>query len=264
MKDQWDRISRENAFFGVLSREGYENAETVDVAKFWKTGRGHVESFMTLLEFSNTKAMKMLEIGCGLGRMTHQFSKLFEKVYAVDVSQVMLKKAQGFWGHLPNVDWILGDGQSLKPIASESVDFVFSFWVFQHIPDSDAVLHYINESERVLKKDGTALLQFRVMAPSLSLARLKYFIFTRWPKPAAKYLIRISDTITGHTGIKAKFAREYDAWRGSALRSSAIEAAAARCGLKVVGSENLGRQSAGTQSRYYIFRKLESRLTTLQ
>ena len=67
--------------------------------------------------------------------------------------------------------------------------------------------------------------------------------------------MRSPDTVTGQSGIKAKFAREYDAWRGSALRAPEIEAAAARSGFQIVGSESLGKQSAGTQSRYYIFRK---------
>ena len=96
MKDQWDRISKENAFFGVLSQQGFENPDTVDVRKFWRTGREHVESFMKLLGFADAKTLSMLEIGCGLGRMTHHFSTFFGKVHAVDVSQEMLKKAQSY------------------------------------------------------------------------------------------------------------------------------------------------------------------------
>jgi hypothetical protein len=82
MKDQWDRISAENAFFGVLSRRGYENPDAVDIELFWRTGREDVESFMKLLGFDNSNLLHMLEIGCGLGRMTHHFSSLFARVVA--------------------------------------------------------------------------------------------------------------------------------------------------------------------------------------
>ena len=255
MKDQWDRISAENAFFGVLSRGGYENAEAVDIKQFWKTGREDVDTFMKITDFDDSKSLRMLEIGCGLGRMTHHFGSLFGKVYAVDVSEDMLNKARGYWGHLDNVEWILGNGESLEPITRESVDFVFSIWVLQHIPDSNTVLNYVRESARILKRDGTALLQFRVMPPHSSLVALKYFIFTHWPSPVTKLLMRLWDAVNGRSGLRARFAREYEAWRGCALRTSAIEAVAAEAGLQVLGTESMGRQSPGTESRYYLFRK---------
>lgn len=255
MREQWDRISTENAFFGVLSRGDYENVENIDVEQFWETGRENVESFMKLLSFENSKSLHMLEIGCGLGRMTHHFSSLFGKVHAVDVSQEMLNKAKVYWGHLQNVEWMLGNGESLQPIAEESIDFVFSFWVLQHIPDPNAILNYIRESERILKKNGIALLQFRVMPPHSRLTALKYNIFTHWPTPATKALIWIWDVLHGNVGVRAKFAREYEAWRGCALSASTIEAAAAEAHLQIVSTERLGKQSPGTESRYYIFAK---------
>lgn len=257
MKEQWDRISRENAFFGVLSLNGYERVEDVNVEQFWETGRESVESFMKLLSFDNSKSCQMLEIGCGLGRMTHHFSNFFGSVYAVDVSQEMLNKAQSYWGHLNNIEWVLGNGESLKPIANESVDFVFSFLVLQHIPDPKAVINYIRETERVLKKNGIALLQFRVMPPHSGLTRIKYNIFAYCPAPITKALIWIWDAVHRNVGVRAKFAREYEAWRGCALRTSAIEAAAAETHLQIISTERLGTQSPGTESRYYIFGKTD-------
>ena len=258
MKEQWDRISLENAFFGVLSRNDYENVGNVDVQQFWRTGREHVESFMQLLGFEHSKSLHMLEVGCGLGRMTHHFSTLFEKVSAVDVSQEMLNKAKAYWGHLQNVEWMLGNGENLQPIASGSVDFVFSFWVLQHIPDSNVVLNYIRESERVLKPNGKALLQFRVMPSRFGLTALKYHIFIHWPTPATKALIWIWDAVKGNSGVRSKFAREYEAWRGCALGTSAIKAAADEMHFHILATDTLGRQGPGTESRYYIFRKAGS------
>ena len=206
MKEQWDRIGAENAFFGVLSLSQYEHVEDVDVGQFWESGRESVESFMKLLHFEDSKSLQMLEIGCGLGRMTHHFSSYFGRVYAVDVSQQMIEKAKSYWGHLQNVEWVLGSGENLQPIASESVDFVFSYLVLQHIPDPDAVLNYIRETERVLKHNGIALLQFRVMPPHSGLPWIKYKIFTYFPTPITKALIWVWDVAHGNTGLRAKFA----------------------------------------------------------
>lgn len=255
MGKQWDLISTENAFFGVLSQEMCENPDAVDVENFFKTGREHVESFMKLLDFEDTKSLHMLEIGCGLGRMTHHFSRLFGKVYAVDVSQEMLNRAKNYWEQLDNVEWVLVDGESLQPIASESVDFVFSFWVLQHIPDANVVLNYICETKRILKNNGIALLQFRVMPSDSILTRVKYYIFTHWPSSLTKFLMGIWDVFKGHAGLRAKFAREYSAWRGCALPTKDIQAAATENHLRILASDSLGTQSSGTQSRYYIFQK---------
>jgi len=255
MSKQWDLISTENAFFGVLSQEECENPDAVDIDRFFKTGSEQVESFMRLLDFEDMKRLHMLEIGCGLGRMTHQFSSLFGKVYAVDVSRVMLDRARNYWEHLDNVEWVLGNGENLQPIADESIDFVFSFWVLQHIPDANVVLNYIRETKRVLNNDGIALLQFRVLPSDSVLIRLKYYIFTHWPSFLTKFLMKIWDALNGHAGLRAQFAREYSAWRGCALRDKDIQAAATENHLRILASDSLGTQGSGTQSRYYIFQK---------
>ena len=254
MKEQWDRISTENAFFGVLSLNDYENVENIDVEKFWKTGRENVESFMKLLSLENSKSLHMLKIGCGLGRMTHHFSSFFEKIYAVDVSQEMINKAKSYWGHLQNVEWIRGNGENLQPVVNESVDFVFSFLVLQHIPDPNAVLNYMRESKRILRPNGIALLQFRVLPNHSKLTAIKYSVFAYCPTIVTKSLIRFWDVVNGNKGVRAKFAREYDAWRGCALRAAEIETAAKEMRLEILSTDRLGKQSPGTESRYYIFR----------
>lgn len=170
MKKQWDSIADENAFYGVLSRDEYEDPHEIDINKFWETGRNDVDKIVAITELENTEFLTVLEIGCGLGRMTHHFAETFGKVYALDVSSEMLSKAENYWKHFPNIEWILGNGHDSHSMDDESVDCVLSFWVLQHIPDRSAVINYIRESQRVMKKGGTAFLQFAW--PREHLARL--------------------------------------------------------------------------------------------
>ncbi len=197
----------------------------------------------------------MLEIGCGLGRMTHYFAECFGEVYALDVSSEMLSKAENYWKHLPNINWILGSGEDLSVIADNSIDCVFSFWVLQHIPNRDVVISYIRESERVMKKGGTAFLQFRMAPRTLSPVVLKYAMIKRIPTPLHNFLRGFWDRVHGYDGTRAKFARQYESWRGCVMTPKIIESVAAECRLQIQSKGSFGIQSSGTQSAYYVFRK---------
>lgn len=255
MKQQWDSIADENAFYGVLSRDEYENPDEIDIDKFWETGQNDVNRILKIVGLENTKSLSMLEIGCGLGRMTHHFAECFGEVYALDVSSEMLSKAKNYWKALQNVNWVLGNGEDLSAISDASIDCVFSFWVLQHIPDRDAIINYVRESERVMKKSGTAFLQFRMASRSLSLPALKYSIVKRLPAPLHNSLRTLWDRINGYNGTRAKFARQYESWRGSVMTPAIVEKVASESRLQIQSNGSFGLQSSGTQSAYYVFRK---------
>lgn len=255
MKRQWDGIADENAFYGVLSRDEFENPDDLDVDKFWETGRADVDSILKIAGLGDTSSMSLLEIGCGIGRMTNHFAQCFREVRALDVSTEMLTRAESYWKHLKNVDWVLGNGEDLGVVGDASVDCVVSFWVLQHIPNQEGVIGYIRESEKVLKKGGTAFLQFRMAPHALSLSVIKYGIVKRLPPSLHTSLAAVWDRINGFDGTRAKFARQYSAWRGCVVTPQIIEKTAAEAGLRIQSKGSFGRQSSGTQSAYYVFRK---------
>jgi SAM-dependent methyltransferase len=101
----------------------------------------------------------VLEIGCGVGRLTRGLSARAASVRALDVSAQMLELAREHNPELSNVEWLLGDGTSLEPIESSSVDACVSHVVFQHIPDPAITLGYVLEIGRVLRPGGWAAFQ---------------------------------------------------------------------------------------------------------
>ena len=96
----------------------------------------------------------MLEIGCGIGRLLRYFALIFDKVYGVDVSPEMIRKAKEYLDVNPKIETFCGDGSSLKPIADQSIGFVFSYVVFQHIPSFEVIRNYVHEARRVLRPGG--------------------------------------------------------------------------------------------------------------
>jgi ubiquinone/menaquinone biosynthesis C-methylase UbiE len=104
--------------------------------------------------------LNVLEIGCGVGRMTRTLARLFGHVTAVDVSSKMIERATVNLRDLDNVSLIVGDGASLCGVSDSTHDFAFSFIVFQHIPSPEVIASYCREVHRVLKPGS--LFKFQV------------------------------------------------------------------------------------------------------
>src|SRR5579884_4057853 len=95
MRREWDERALENA------RHYVANARTEwDDKEYYDSGRLNV--FMEILtDLGNVchggldaKQMKVLEIGCGSGRITRALSEIFGEVYAVDISGEMIRQAR--------------------------------------------------------------------------------------------------------------------------------------------------------------------------
>jgi SAM-dependent methyltransferase len=161
MREDWNRRANENAKFYVQS----ERNEWAD-RDFFRTGEINAAKLvMTDMPRicgpgKSPLDLNMLEIGCGVGRMTRMLARIFAQVTALDISDEMVARARENTADLPNVSVLLGDGATLRPLASDAYDFVFSFIVFQHIPSLEIIASYCREAHRVLKPGG--LFKFHV------------------------------------------------------------------------------------------------------
>ena len=95
----------------------------------------------------------VLEIGCGIGRVTQHLAELYREVHGVDISSEMINRGQDRLAHLENVHFHQGNGYDLEPFADESFDLVLSAFAFQHMPKTVAY-NYFLETRRVLRPGG--------------------------------------------------------------------------------------------------------------
>lgn len=152
MKKDWNERARENALHYVVSGH-----QAWDEQQFFETGRINTEEQIAgdLRRICggklDPKQMVMLEIGCGVGRMTRYLTDIFGDVRAVDVSGEMIALARANLADRPNVKLYETNGVDLVPFPPKLFDFCFSFITFQHIPYRDAIVNYLREVHRTLK-----------------------------------------------------------------------------------------------------------------
>jgi SAM-dependent methyltransferase len=174
MRAFWDQRAQEDAFYFVDNRLQYGHP---DLERFWTEGEDDLDRLLGSLGVTIEPSQHVLEIGCGVGRLTRVLGSRAASVRAVDVSVQMLGRAREHNSSLANVEWILGDGTSLATIASDSVDACVSHVVFQHIPDPEVTLGYVREIGRVLRAGGWAAFQIsndpRIHSGGSTLAKVR-------------------------------------------------------------------------------------------
>jgi SAM-dependent methyltransferase len=223
----WDERAREQALFFVDNTVDYRDP---DADRFWAGGADAVRAILSELDLRVESSDVIVEIGCGVGRLTRALAELAAEVTAVDVSAEMLARARELNPALDNVRWVHGDGESLAGISDASADGCFSHVVFQHLPEPELTLGYVREMARVLRPGAWAA--FGVSTdPAVHRPRRR----AGWR--AAALLGR------GPRG------QEHPAWLGSAVPLESLEKCAADSGLDLERVLNPGSQFTLVRAR---------------
>jgi len=160
-KDKWNRLAKEDAQFHVLTKgEGAHNKEAFRNEGRDDTKKYVIEDLFLQSILKKIPSIRILEIGCGIGRLTEFLAPLGETVVGIDISEEMIKKASDRLAQLTNVSFVAVDGERY-PFSDETFNFIFSFIVFQHMPSAEIVKKNLSEVTRVLTKDGIAKIQLR-------------------------------------------------------------------------------------------------------
>jgi len=109
------------------------------------------------------RAKRILEIGCGLGRLLIPlYDRGAQHAVGVDASLSMILEGQRLIGER-NIDLVHCDGSGLIPLDRDGYfDFAFAIITFQHIPDTETVKRYLSEAHRLLRPGGQ--LSFQVLS----------------------------------------------------------------------------------------------------
>lgn len=154
MRDDWDARAEKDAMYYIAS-----GRKDWTLEEFLESGRRTVDETLTgdlelLCGGRDPRSLRLLEIGCGIGRMTKHLAELFGEVDAIDVSEEMIRRARDVLAGVTNVRLEATNGRDLAAFEDESFDVAYSYIVFQHIPYRDVVVEYLREVRRTLKSGG--------------------------------------------------------------------------------------------------------------
>jgi SAM-dependent methyltransferase len=154
---EWKLWGKDDPLFGVASWEGGQKDGPFEWTDndFYALGESDWRDFWPHWQNYGVSTNSCLEIGCGAGRITKQLSATFEHVYAVDVSEDMIRYARKAVG--ANVEFAEIDGIHL-PHRDASVTAIFSTHVLQHLDCTDIGYSYFGEFFRVLSSGGTLMI----------------------------------------------------------------------------------------------------------
>jgi SAM-dependent methyltransferase len=160
MREDWDLRARENARYYVNTA----TAEWTD-ERFFASGEQTLaeqilNDLVNVCQDREPKEMRVLEIGCGAGRVTRALAGLFGEVHGVDVSGEMIRHAKLALRDRPNAFVYQNNGKDLDVVPALEFDFAFSSIVFQHIPSREIIENYVREVGRRLRSG--ALFKFQV------------------------------------------------------------------------------------------------------
>ena len=206
MKREWNARARENAMHYIASGKPVWETE-----EFYASGEENIRDYVVseldlLVGGRDPKGLRALDIGCGVGRLTRALGGVFGEAHGIDVSGEMVAQGTRLLAEVPNVHLHEGSGADLAPFADEFFDFVFSYIVFQHVPERDAVVSYLREAHRVLTPGS--FFKFQVQG-------------FRHPQ----YLAQPNDT-----------------WNGVSFSAEEMDALAAEIGFDVVSTDGAGTQ----------------------
>jgi SAM-dependent methyltransferase len=143
----WDR----SGVSGSLDEARRSVCGTANEEEYQRSGQSTAQHLVTSLGIDGDD--RVLEIGCGTGRVGLQLAPVCREWIGADVSSRMLAHARSALSHLPNVRLHQLDGSGLYGIETASLDVVYCTGVFMHLDEWDRY-RYLLESFRVLRPGG--------------------------------------------------------------------------------------------------------------
>ena len=226
----WDEKARENPYWYVSSAGPYEGR---NLAEFWASGPKIWNDLKSASGYDPKSTDTVVEVGCGVGRLTRAIAPEVGRVIAFDLSAEMLAIARSSV-EAANASFHRAATPALAEIADSSADAFVAYCVFQHLPDLDVLRAYLNTAARVLKPGGRLIFTMtpRTWRDSIAFAlRMRRWIVERQfrarsARSLSQRVVRNSSDGSGdRKSLSDQNERYPAAWRQAALLRYALNLA---------------------------------------
>ena len=181
---------------------------------------------------------KILDLGCGNGRLAELFKDKEIEYVGIDNSEKLIELAKNRYA-TEKIRFIATDGVNL-PFPDSYFNKIFSIAVLHHIPSRELRLKFLNEAQRVLKKDGIVV----------------FTVWNLWQKKGIKFQIKFfflkilglsrldfRDVLMPYAAKNAKVLRYYHAFTKKELSNLFLKAG--------FGTDKAGLLSRGDEKGDY-------------
>lgn len=173
----WKKWGMADPYFGVVTHAEFRREAITEDAlqRFFLSGEEHAEHVFDVFSrlFGEVPHPEVLvDYGCGTGRLALPFARRAGRVIGLDISEGMLDEAvkNAAKAGIGNASFRLVNGDQLE-VLPETVDFIHSFIVFQHIPKRRGEIIFESLLSR-LRPGGLGAIQFTISSDRSYLQRL--------------------------------------------------------------------------------------------
>jgi SAM-dependent methyltransferase len=235
VRRDWTELGAADPLWAVLV-DADRRGGRWDVEEFLELGRRDVAAARDWLAELGlpTSWGRVLDFGCGAGRLSQALAEHAEEVVGVDVSAPMLDTARALDRSAGRCTFVLNEAADLRAFADASVDLVFTERVLQHLPGA-LVETYLAEFLRVLRPGGVAVLH----CTTRPLWTSRGIVWRFAPAPLVRWAQR---TLLGYPAPM----------RMTALPPARLAAVVARHGARVLDSRPVDEPETHWEARRYV------------
>jgi 2-polyprenyl-3-methyl-5-hydroxy-6-metoxy-1,4-benzoquinol methylase len=182
----WNEYGKNNPYYGVLTYDEFLDKNLSDESKkqFFKTGDQFVARLFNTIHKKIDATFvpnKILDFGCGTGRLTLSLAKRGTEAIGMDVSTDMLSEAEKNAAEqkINNATFLPSDDQ-LSAINNMKFDLVNSYIVLQHI-NIERGLNIFNSLVESLNPNGIGVVQFTYQSNKSKAVKIASYLRYRLP-----------------------------------------------------------------------------------
>ena len=151
----WEELAEVDPLWAVLSDPARRGGRW-QLDEFLATGEADADRVLRVAgELGQPRRRgRVLDFGCGVGRVTRAFAPHFEEAVGVDLSERMVEQARRLHADVPNCRF-----ETLSPLEEGSFDLVYSRIVLQHLPRASDALGYVEDFLHAVRPDGLVVFQ---------------------------------------------------------------------------------------------------------
>jgi SAM-dependent methyltransferase len=158
LQKHWETFARQDPMWAILTDPEKQN-QAWDEDEFYATGVCQIGEMRMWMRWvlPLAKLDKVLDFGCGMGRLTQALAEHAGHVTGVDIAPTMIELARRN-NRKTNCEFVCNQRGDLAIFSGASLDFVYTSITLQHIPPQFARV-YLAEFFRILKPGGVLCFQ---------------------------------------------------------------------------------------------------------